>query len=95
MRTLFAHLLPMLASIRRIYCENKCIQLFGRRFPGTLALARELEVFDPKPASIPALLNWLNAPPNFGVHGPKLLIGQLIDDSKVIVAIVDAVRQVC
>ena len=73
MQILFTHLLPMLTSIRGIYFENDDIELFDKQFPGNLArVANELDLFKPKPASIPACLNWLSAPLDVHVLEPRL-----------------------
>ena len=92
MRILLDHFLPMLASIRGICCDNNCLELLAQRFPGTLALAKELDLFDAAPTSIPALLNWLNSAQNVGEHGPRLLKTTAIPIT--ITAIVEAVRKV-
>ena len=73
---LFGHLLPMLGidSIRQISCADCCLELLERHFPGTLALAKELDLGLPdEPASIPTYLRWLNAPLDFDQHGPRFL----------------------
>jgi len=87
----------MLGSIRGIYFDlndGMKMESFEQRFPGTLALAKELWLYkyDTRPASIPipALLNWLTAPQNFDVDGPRFLYVNV----NTISAFVDAVRKV-
>ena len=96
--TVLAHLLPMLASIHRIECNsNKEIHMLEQHFPGTLGRAKEL-AFPPwarelvAEADIPAYLDWLNAPLDFAVHGPRFL--KCRPELATANAIVDAVRQV-
>ena len=67
------HLLPMLGGIRLIRCVNDCMEHLEREFPGTLARANELEWFYPESTCIPACLDWLNAPQNFDVNGPRFI----------------------
>ena len=88
MRSLFAHLIPMLASIRGIECNHTGLEVLEQQFPGTLAMARELDLHIAKRAFIPTYLSWLNAP----VHGPRFL--KISAGSKAIFAIVDAVHKV-
>ena len=88
----------MLGSIRGIYFDHSDgmeMESFEQRFPETLALAKELWLykFDTRLASIPALLNWLTAPQNFDVDGPRFL--SVDSNVKTIFAFVDAVRKVC
>ena len=95
MHILCGYLLPMLASIRAINCDNDGIKLLERHFPGTLAQAKELKLnCSAKRAYIPAYLNWLtmSAPQNVDRHGPKFL--KLDALPNVIIAIVVAVRKV-
>ena len=94
MRVLFTHLLPMLASIRRIRCDQSCVELLEAHFPGTLTLAKELELnlIGVQTAYTPSCLNWLNAPQNTDVDRPRFL--KIKAFSKTIFAIVEAVRQV-
>ena len=91
MRLVFGHLLPMLASIRGIFCNNKCVQFLEQHFPGTLAKAKELQLWA-EPAFIHAYLDWLDAPQDFEQHGPRFL--KITANTNVIIPIVDAVRQV-
>ena len=93
MRILFAHLLPMVGSIRGIHCNDIGFGLLDQHFPGTLAATNKLDLFINEPASIPACLDWLGAPQDFDVHGPKFLRASA--DSETIFAIVDAVRKAC
>ena len=56
-------------------------------------MAKKLKLIYPELAtSIPTYLNWLNAPLDFGVDGPRFLT--LKAESETIFAIVDAVREV-
>ena len=92
MRTFLGLILPMIGSIRGIGGEDECIKTLEQHFPGTLALARELDLVV-GPAFIPtALVNWLNTPLDFDVHGPRFL--RIVAQSKVIFAILDPVREV-
>ena len=88
----FGNILPMLRSIRGIYCDNNCVELLERHFPGALARSKELDLIDATLAGIPAYLNWLNAPQDFDVDGPRFLV--VYGESMLASAIVDAVRQV-
>ena len=93
MQIVFTHLLPMLGSIRGIGCDDiGIVEFLEQQFPGTLAQAKELDLFAPKPTSIPACLNWLSAPLDFNLHGPRFLTGYA--RSEFIFAIVDTVRKV-
>ena len=90
---LLDHLLPMVTSIRGIYCHNDCIELLDNHFPGTLESAKELKVKVPfvDPAHL-AYFDWLNAPQDYEQHGPRFLV---IDDGvKDYIDIVGGVRQV-
>ena len=82
----------MLDSIRRIRSNNEEIEFLERHFPSTLAMAKELELFEAKLASIPTYLNWLCAPQDFALHGPKFLKASA--KLKTIYAIIDAVSKV-
>jgi hypothetical protein len=82
----------MFISIRGIRCNSDGIEMLEQQFPGTLARAKELDLIYPEPISIPACLNWLNAPLDFHVHGPRLL--RAFAEATTISAIVDAVRKV-
>ena len=91
--TFLAHLLPMLGSIHGIrFSYDVDLNSFEQRFPGTLALSKELELMFAQPAFIPSYLNWLNAPLDFNLYGPRFL--WTIANLKTILAIVDAVRKV-
>ena len=92
MRIVFTHILPMLGSIRGINCDNDGLGLLEQQFSGTLAQAKELDLFKPKPASIPTCLDWLDAPLDFHMLGPRLL--RAYAEATTIFAIVDAVRKV-
>ena len=98
MRILFTHLLPIIGSIRAIKCDNdECMEFLERHFPDILAQAKELDlklIAGPAPAFIPACLNWLNAPLDFDVHGPRLLKIEADSDFSTIIAIVNIVSQV-
>ena len=92
--TFLAHLLPMLGSIRGIHFSYDVdLHSFEQRFPGTLALAKELHLqlfqFDTQTAS--ALLDWLTVPQDFDVDGPRFLT---VFTTLKIDPIVDAVRKV-
>ena len=93
-RILIGHLLQMIASIRGICCTNEWLEFLEQHFLGTLALAKELELYDyAEPAYIPLYLNWLNAPLGFsGVHGPRFLGATAPPET--IITIVNAVHQV-
>ena len=90
---MLTYLLPMLGSIRGICCFNDGVELLEQHFPGTLALAKELRLACPKPASIPTYLNWLDVPQNFGEHGPRFLWAHGCSET-LSIAIMDAVRKV-
>ena len=93
MGIVFTHLLPMLDTIRAIRCENDCMELLEVFFPGTLPLAKELDLSDnAEPAYIPTYLKWLNAPQDFALHGPRFL--KINAKSETITAIIDAIRKV-
>ena len=90
---LLPNLLPMIGSIRGIHCEH--IRYLEQHFPGTLALAKELELGFAGPACIPEYFDWLSAPQDFDQHGPKFL--KLMDSycpQTGHVAIIDTVRKV-
>ena len=89
---LLAHLLPMVASIYGICCNNDFVQLFERHFPGRLAQAKELHLANANPATTHSYLNWLSEPQDFGVHGPRFLT--MFAHSNIIITMVDAVRKV-
>ena len=91
LRILLDHLLPMLGSIRKIECATFFMAFLERKFPGTLALAKELDIFYALPDSIPTYLNWLCAPQDFDRHGPRFLHIFIMPQIPDIVA---AVRQV-
>jgi hypothetical protein len=90
MRILLGHLIPMLASIRGIECNHTELEVLEEHFPGTLALASELDLFTAKPAFIPTYLDWLNAP--LGVPGPRFL--KISTCANTIFAIIDQIRKV-
>ena len=92
MRTLLAHLLPMLGSIRAIRCDNACVEFLERHFPGTLARARELLDLYADRDWIPTYLDWLSAPHDFGAQGPRFWKMNASSDD--IISIVKAVRKV-
>ena len=73
LRISFSNLLPMLGSIRGIFCDSNCVELLERDFPGTLAPLKELLLNDLAPALIPSYLNWLNTPLDSNLDGPKLM----------------------
>ena len=91
LRILLGHLLPMVASICGICCDNDGVRLLEQHYPGTLALAKELEL-SADPASIPAYLDWMSVPLDFDQYAPKFLI--FYGKSETIHAIVEAVRTV-
>ena len=92
MQILLTQLLPILGTIRGIQCSNADIALFEKQFPGTLArAAKELDLFNPKPASIPACLNWLSASRDFHLLGPRFLRASA--EATTIFAVVDAVQK--
>ena len=95
LRILLDHLLPMLASIRGLHLKHYDIEFLGRHFPQHLARAKALylgvgSADTDKLTYIPACLNWLSAPHNFGV--PRFL--KILGVDKTFTAIVDAVRKV-
>ena len=92
LQIVLTQLLPMLGSIRGIYCNDISMELLEQHFPSKLALAKELQMFDPQPAFIPACLNWLSAPQDFHMLGPRCL--RAYADATTNFAIVDAVRKV-
>ena len=92
MHLLLTYFLPMVGSIQGIRCSNECLEFSEQHFPGTMALAKELELAYPEPAAIPSYLDWLRAPQDFHMLGPRFLYVET--NSETIFAIVDAVRQV-
>ena len=86
MRILFAHLIPMLASIRGIECNHIGFEILAAEYPGKLELAKELDLYTAKKAFIPAYMNWLIAPQ------PRFM--KISACANAIFAIVDAVHQV-